>query len=146
MSKVCKIERDEAKMSKAKQTQISKRKHKIFGRPPLSEDEKRDVKIAVFLTKDEAQKIKEKASETMLTSSEFLRRAALSKQFEKRKSVFDEEAVFEIRNYAQNIRELMADLNTMREENFEVDFDYLEQTLKEQLETLNDFYQRICQS
>jgi hypothetical protein len=120
-----------------------KREHKLFGRPQMNADEHRSVKVSVFLTRLEAEKLKEKAAETLLTLPELLRRAALGRQIEERKSVFDAEAVSEIQQCVQTLRDLSHETTMMREDNFGTDCEYIEIVLQEQLTILYDLHNKI---
>lgn len=123
-----------------------KRAHKLFGRPQMNADEHRSVKVSVFLTKFEAEKLKEKAAETLLTLPELLRRAALGRQIEERKSVFDAEAVSEIRKCVQMTRNLSSEMRLMREDNLGIDCEYSERLLDEQLNLLSRLNKKVITS
>jgi hypothetical protein len=122
-----------------------KREHKLFGRPQMSIDEHRSVKVSVFLTRLEAEKLKEKAAETLLTLPELLRRAALGRQIEIRKSVFDAEAVSEIRKCVRMTRNLSSGMRFMRETDSGPDIEYLKLLLNEQLDILSSLKKHITE-
>jgi hypothetical protein len=123
-----------------------KREHKLFGRPQMNADEHRSVKVSVFLTRSEAEKLKEKAAETLLTLPELLRRAALGRQVEERKSVFDAEAVSEVRKCVQLTRNSVSEMRLMREDGLGTDCAYLERLLVEQLNLLSKLNKKIITS
>jgi hypothetical protein len=122
-----------------------KREHKLFGRPQMNADEHRSVKVSVFLTQSEAEKLKEKAAETLLTLPELLRRAALGRQIEIRKSVFDAEAVSEIRKCSRMTRNLSSGIRLMRETDSGPDIAYLKLLLVEQLTLLSKLKKQITE-
>lgn len=128
-----------------KNESLRKREHKIFGRPQMNAEEHRSIKVSVFLTKSESEKLKEKAAETLLTLPELLRRAALGRQIEKRKSVFDAEAVSEIRQCVQMIRKLSNEISLLREDNLKNDRQYFEKILQENLRILNAINKNIIE-
>ena len=86
------------------------KKHKIFGRPRVSEAEKRSITIAIFLTRSEAEEIRRKCEELNIGLPEFLRRAGLNKKIEVRKSTFDLNALEELRAVGQNINQTAREL------------------------------------
>ena len=120
-----------------------RRKHKIFGRPALAEKERRSVKIAVFFNIEEAEMLKEKCAETYLTLPEFLRRASLSRQIEKRKSDFDLEALTELRRCGHNFNQLARELSAARKMNLEIDFEKVEKVFQKQMTILNKLNRKI---
>jgi hypothetical protein len=122
-----------------------KREHKLFGRPQMNADEHRSVKVSIFLTRSEAEKLKEKAAETLLTLPELLRRAALGRQIEVRKSVFDAEAVSEIRKCVRMTRNLSSGMRFMRETDSGPDIEYLKLLLNEQLDILSSLKKHITE-
>lgn len=113
-----------------------KQRHRIFGRPPASAEDKRGVKIAVFLTEAEAETMREKAKEANMTPPEFLRHTGLSKKIEARKSIFDAPALELLRAAGQNINQSARELSRARKENLSFDSSRLEAILQEQLDVL----------
>jgi hypothetical protein len=126
--------------------EIKTKTHKIFGRPRSSDEEKRSVKVSVFFTPAEAQKMTEKCSATNNSMSHFLRSAALDRRIETRKSVFDSDAVTEMRAIGQNINQTARDLIRAREKMIPVDYKKLETILEKQLEILNALKIKIINS
>jgi hypothetical protein len=123
--------------------EIKTKTHKIFGRPRSSDEEKRSVKVSVFFTPAEAQKMTEKCSATKKSPSHFLRSAGLDRRIETRKSVFDSDAVTEMRAVGQNINQTARELIRVREKMIPVDYKKLEMILKEQMEILNALKSKI---
>ena len=112
------------------------RKHKIFGRPRASEEEKRSEKFSTFLTKAAAKEFREKCAELKISPSEFLQRAARGKRIEARIPVFDQKALEEIRAVGQNVNQTARELARARAEKIPVDFGKLETILQRQSEVL----------
>lgn len=123
----------------------TERKHKLFGRPPLSDEERRAVKIAVFLSLLEEQILREKCQDTYLSLPEFMRRAALNRQIEKRKSDFDLEALSELRRCGQNLNQLVRELSLARQTNSEIDCGKVEKIAEQQLLILNKLSRKIIE-
>lgn len=118
-------------------TNINKSKrHKIFGRPRATIEEKRSVKVSVFFTAAEAAEIKMKCEELNLTLPEFLRRAGLNKKIEARKSVFDAAALAELRAAGQNINCTARELSRLRVEVLPLDLGSLRVILEGQTAVL----------
>lgn len=122
-----------------------RREHKLFGRPRLAAEDRRDVKIAVFLSLSEEEIVREKCRETYLSLPEFMRRAALNRQVENRKSDFDAEALSELRRCGQNLNQLVRELSLARKVNLEIDFDKVENIAEQQLLILNKLSRKIIE-
>lgn len=118
--------------------ETKQRKHKLFGRPPLSVDEKRSVRVSVFLTESESAQLSEKAENTNLSAPEFLRRSGLGRKIESQKSSFDREAVLELRQISQIIKRLRRDVTREIRVNSSVNLRRMVVILEKQLEILND--------
>jgi hypothetical protein len=128
-----------------KSESLRKHEHKLFGRPQMNADEHRSVKISVFLTQSEAETLKEKSSETLLTLPELLRRAALGRQIEKRKSIFDADAILELRQCVQFLRKVSSEMTLMQQDILGTDYEYIENILREQLRILNSLKNKIIE-
>lgn len=100
-------------------------------------EEKRSVKVAVFLTEAEAEMLKEKCENVNLTLAEFLRRAALNRKVEVRKSVFDAEAIEHLRAAGQNINQTARELARIRKEHLPLDLGTLRTVLERQTAVLH---------
>lgn len=112
------------------------RKHKIFGRPRASVEEKRSVKVSVFLTKAEAEEIKKNCEQSGISLPEFFRRIGLNKRIEARKSSFDASALEELRVAGQNLNQTARELARARTKLIPLDFKKVEMILRDQLEIL----------
>lgn len=122
-----------------------KEKSKLFGRPRLSESEKRSVKLSLFLTVEEAETIKEKCSRTTLSAPEFVRRTALARHIESRIPEFDSEALDLLRRCFGDISKIKRDLIAARNFNLEIDLDYIEKRIENQLSILRKLNRKIVE-
>lgn len=112
------------------------RKSKLFGRPALPENEKRNIKIAVFFSNVEAGIIKEKCDKASLSAPEFVRRTSLARHVESRPSTFDSEALTLLRRCCGDISKIKRDIASAREYDLEIDLDHIERKLENQLSIL----------
>jgi hypothetical protein len=122
------------------------KKHKIFGRPPIAEEEKRAVKVAVFLSRAEAAQLLEKSRSADIGLPELLRRSGLSRKIEMPRPVFDAEAVIELRAIGQNINRLTRDVARARKQIREIDYHQLEIILQRELDALNKIKNEIIKN
>jgi hypothetical protein len=81
----------------------------------------------------------------LLTLPELLRRAALGRQIEIRKSVFDAEAISEVRKCVQLTRNSASEMRLMREDGLGTDCAYLKLLLVEQLTLLSQLKKQITE-
>lgn len=122
---------------------IEKKKHKIFGRPRLAARERKSVKIAVFLSPEEAEKLKLKAIETGFSVPEILRRSAFNKQIEIRRNFFDSEALGELRYCGQTLRKILVLIELLQKQNEVSEILEINEILREQYSILKNLNERV---
>lgn len=88
----------------------------------------------------------EKCTATKNTLSHFLRSAGLDRRIETRKSVFDSDALQQMRAAGQNTNRVARELIRAREKIIAVDYKKLESILEQQLEILNALKAKIINS
>jgi hypothetical protein len=133
-------------MKEAKEKNVEglrRKKHKIFGRPVASENEKRNIKYSVFLNIEEDAELKNKISETSLTMPEFFRRAALSRHIREKYSVTDTNCLHELRTLAQTCKVINRHLLVARIQNKQINYGKLEAILEETVGILREIRQKI---
>lgn len=113
------------------------RKHKILGRPCASTEERRSVKVAVFLTIAEAEEVKNNCEKSGISLPAFLRQVGLDKKIETQKSVFDAIALKELRAIGKNLNQIARELSRARAKMLPPDFQNIEKILRDQLEILH---------
>lgn len=121
------------------------KKHKIFGRPCVAEEDRRSVKVAVFLTAAEAGEIRGRGAATNLGAAEFLRRAGLGKKIEAKKSMFDADALRELRALGRNVNQISRALSRAKKNDLGVNYEILEARLNEQIELLHCLKIRVIE-
>lgn len=109
----------------------------------MSKEEKKSVKIAVFLTAAEADELKSRCEELRMSLPEFLRRAGLGRKIEPRKSAFDAAALEELRTATQNINQTARELSRARTKMIPLDFENLKEILHRQMEILHTIKSNI---
>jgi hypothetical protein len=120
--------------------------HKTYGRTKLDEELKRAIKIAVFFNLIEYEDLILKCSETYLNAPEFIRRAALSKRIERKKSIYDAEAINELRAIGQNINRISRDLARARKSDLQVDFEMLEKFLADTFSVIHELKMQLIEA